>query len=63
MELYCHRGWMLTKQLYNSDKNEMQKFESFVNRLENIRNGAFLYHHTQICVGTCGKKKIKLNKI
>ena len=31
-----------TKQLYNSDKNEMQKYESFVNRLENIRNGAFV---------------------
>lgn len=30
---------ILTKQLYDNDKNEIQKFDSFCNRLKSIKSG------------------------
>ena len=31
-----------TKQLYDNDKNEIQKFETFVNRIEDINKGSLV---------------------
>ena len=41
-----------TKQMYDNDKNEIQKFETFVNRIENINKGSLVVsypnHHRNL---------------